>query len=207
MKNIVRAFVLAAGMAGTAAAPAAAQFDDEPAARSNTQGFNLGLFLSSAAAIVEDSDEADAGRGLSLQAGYGFNDNVSVFTRLSAALIESEGFVDDQYALAHFDLGLRYSFAGTGSAIRPFVQGAFSGRGASFDLGDEGQLDTRGNGFTGGVGLEYFFSPVLALEGGFSYTVGELNQGRLDGGEWTDLDDASIDLSSGRLDLGISWHP
>lgn len=205
MQNIVRALVLGAALAGTVA-PAAAQFD-EPEARSSTRGFNLGLSLSSAAAVVEDADEADSGGGLSLHAGYGFNDNVSVFTRLSAAAIQSEGFEDDQYALAHFDLGLRYSFAGPGSALRPFVQGAYSGRGMSMDLGSEGQLDMRGNGFTGGVGLEYFVSPRLAIEGSFSYTAGELNEGRLDGSEWVDLEDASMDLGSGRLDLGISWHP
>jgi opacity protein-like surface antigen len=206
MKTTVRALLLATALAGTLAAPAAAQFED-PEQRSNTQGFSLGLFLSSAAADMEDTDEVEAGRGLSLQAGYGFNQNLSLFTKISAALISSEGFVDDQYALAHFDLGLRYSFGGTGSALRPFLQGAYSGRGASFDLGSEGQLDTRGAGFTGGVGLEYFVSPKLAIEGGFSYTVGELDEGRLDGSEWVDLEDASIELNSGRLDLGISWHP
>lgn len=205
MKNIVRALVLASAVAGTVA-PAAAQFD-EPAARSKTQGLNLGLSLSSTAAVVEDADEADSGGGLSLQLGYGFNDNVSVFTKLSAAVIKAEGFEDDQYALAHFDLGLRYSFGGTGSALRPFLQAAYSGRGMSMDLGSEGQLDMRGNGFTGGLGLEYFVSPKLAIEGSFSYTAGELNEGRLDGSEWVDLEDAAMDLGSGRLDLGISWHP
>ncbi len=205
MKNTVRALVLAA-LAGTVSLPAAAQMD-EPAFRSSTRGFNLGVSLSSTAAVVEDSDEADTGGGLGLRAGYGFSDNVSAFLGLAVAAIQSEGLVDDQYALAHVDLGLRYSFGGPGSAFRPYVQGAYSGRAVSMDLGSEGQLDMRGNGFTGGLGLEYFVSPALAIEGGFSYTAGELSEGRLDGSEWVDLEDAAVDLGSGRLELGLSWHP
>jgi opacity protein-like surface antigen len=206
MTSTVRTLVLAATLAGTFSTTAAAQMDD-PIQRSNTAGFNLGLFLNGSAAQVEDADETDSGAGLSLHAGYGFTPNVGVFARLSAAAIQAEGFEDDQYALAHFDLGLRYSFGSTASPVRPYLSGAVSGRAASFDLGSEGMLDVRGSGFTAGGGLEYFVQPNLAIEGGLSFSFGEFNEGRLDGSEWVDLDDEALDMNTTRFDLGVSWHP
>jgi opacity protein-like surface antigen len=206
MTTIVRALVLATALAGTLTTTAAAQLDG-PAPRSNTEGFNLGLFLNASSAEVEDADEADRGGGLSLHLGYGLNPNMQLFSRLSVAAIQSEGFQEDQFALAHFDLGLRYSFGTTDMPVRPFLQGAYSGRAASFDLGSEGQLDVRGSGFTGGGGLEYFVTPSLAVEGGLSFSFGEFDEGRLDGSDWVDLDDASIDMQVIRLDVGLSWHP
>lgn len=208
MKNTVRTLTLATLLAGAAAAPLAAQTDpDFLPARSKTAGFHLGVFLNGSAAQVEDADEADSGGGLSLHLGYGVNDNFSLFARASGAAIQAEGFAEDQYTLAHVDLGGRYSFGTTAAALRPFLQAAFSGRAASFDLGSEGMLDVRGSGFTGGGGLEYFVNPNLAIEGGLLFSFGEFNEGRLDGSEWVDLEDASLDMNTTRFDLGISWHP
>lgn len=206
MTNPVRALVLAAALAGTMTTTAAAQLDG-PAPASNTQGLNLGVFLNASAAQVEDADEADRGGGLSLHLGYGLNPNIALFSRLGVAAIQSEGLEDDQFALAHFDLGLRYSFGTEAAPLRPFLQGAYSGRAASFDLGPDGMLDVRGSGFTGGGGLEYFFQPNLAFEGGLLFSFGEFDEGRLDGSDWVELDDASIDMQTIRLDLGLSWHP
>lgn len=200
MTIAIRALALAAVVAGTLSTPAVAQ-------QSNTAGLNLGLFLNGTAAQVEDSDENDTGGGLSLHLGYGFSQSFQLFARASASAIESEGFEDDQFALAHFDVGGRFSFGSTAIALRPYVQAAFSGRAASFDLGSEGQLDVRGSGLSAGGGLEYFVSPSLAIEGGLSFTFGEFNEGRLDEGEWLDLDDAAFEMNTTRVDLGISWHP
>ncbi|HVH12324.1 MAG TPA: hypothetical protein VM759_04690, partial [Longimicrobium sp.] len=118
-----------------AATPAAAQFET-PAARSGVAGFSLGLFVNGSAATLDGSDEVDSGAGGSLALGYGFNDNLTAFIRGTGASIKPAGSDDaDRYTLAHADLGLRYSFAGSNSALRPFVQAAVSGRAASFDLG------------------------------------------------------------------------
>jgi hypothetical protein len=200
MTITVRALAVAAVLAGTLSTPVLAQ-------RSNTSGFNLGVYLSPTAAEVEDADEADTGIGISLHLGYGFGEHFQVFARGAGANIESEGFVNDEFVLAHFDLGGRYSFATSASAVRPYLQAAFSGRAASFDLGNEGTLEVRGSGLTGGGGLEYFLSPSLAVEGGLSFTFGEFNEGRLDDGDWEDLDDAAFEINTTRLDIGISWHP
>lgn len=199
MTNTVRTLALAIVLAGTVTAPALAQ-------RSNTDGLHLGIFLSGAAAEVEDTDETDSGAGISLHLGYGFSEAISLFARANAAAIQSEGFADDQYTLAHFDLGARYSIGSSAAALRPFVQGAFSGRAASFELDGE-TLDVRGSGFTAGGGLEYFVNPTIAIEAGLAFTFGKFNEGRLDGGDWVELDDAEFSMNTTRLDLGVSFHP
>lgn len=200
MTIAIRALAVAAVLAGTLSTPALAQ-------RSNTAGVNLGLFLNGTAAEVEDGDEIDSGGGITLHLGYGFSQSFQLFARATASNIESEGFEDDQYALAHFDVGGRFSFGNTGSALRPFVQGAFSGRAASFDLGADGTLDVRGSGLSAGGGLEYFVTEALAIEAGLAWTFGEFTEGRVDDGDWEGLEDFSFEMNTTRFDLGVSWHP
>lgn len=206
MKNPVRTLALAAALAATLDTAAAAQIDAPGAQRSNTSGFHVGVFLNGSAVTLEDSDVVESGGGGSLHLGYGFNPNVSLFVRANAAEIQSdEG--GDSYTMAHFDLGARYSFASEASALRPFIQAAVSGRAFAADLGSEGTLEARGSGFTAGAGLEYFFTPAVALEAGLSYSFGEFNEGRLGGGEWVDFEDEAFSATSARVDLGVSFHP
>lgn len=205
MKNVIRSFAIAAVLAGTLSTPAAAQLDAPTALRSNTAGFNLGVFLNGSAVQLEDSDVVESGGGGSLHLGYGFNPNISMFVRLNAAEIEAEEG-GGTYTMAHFDLGARYSFGSSASALRPFVQGALNGRGFAVDMGGE-DLEARGPGFTAGAGLEYFFSPRVALEAGLSYSFGEFNEGRIGGGEWVDFEDEAFEATSTRFDIGVSFHP
>ncbi len=208
MKNTVRALGLAAMLAGTLTTAAAAQsaVPDPAPLRSKTAGFNLGVFLTGSAVQVEDSDQIDSGPGGTLHLGYGINQNVSFFVRIAAAEMQAEGG-GDSYAMAHADLGARYSFASPASALRPYVQGAFTGRGLAFDMGSDGTLEARGAGFTGAAGLEYFVTPRVGLEASLSYSIGKFSEGRLDGGEWVDFEDEAFDAVSSRFDLGVSWHP
>lgn len=211
MKLTVRMLAVAATLTGTLSTTAAAQFDagqvnavDAP--RSTTTGFNLGLFLSGAAIQAEESSEIESGAGGSLHLGYGINPNVSFFMRINGAVIQTPGS-ESEYALAHVDLGARYSFRGSAAALRPFVQGAVNGRGLSADAGSQGTVQARGPGFSAGVGLEYFFGPNVALETGLSWSVGKFNQGRLDDGDWVDFHDDSFSATSSRFDIGVSFHP
>ena len=186
------------------ATPAAAQFDD-PAPRSGVAGFSVGLFFNGSSAALDGSDEVDAGPGGTLALGYGFNDNLTAFVRGTGASVKPAGSAEgDSYTLAHADLGLRYSFASSRSALRPFVQAAVSGRAASSD--SEGTQDIRGTGFTPGVGLAYFVTPKLALEVALSYTVGEFSERRVGDGDWTDMNDA-LKVDSARFDWGLSLAP
>lgn len=207
MKNIVRTFALAAALASTLSTTAAAQLDAPAPLRSRTAGFNLGVYLNGSAVRVEDSDVIESGAGGTVHLGYGITENVSLFFRVNGAAIESDDLPSGSYAMAHADIGARYSFLASSSAWRPFIQGAFSGRAVSIDEGSAGTLEARGPGFTAGAGLEYFVTPRVALEAGLSYSFGKFNEGRLNGGDWTDFEDEAFDATSSRFDLGVSWHP
>ncbi|HEU4885971.1 MAG TPA: outer membrane beta-barrel protein [Longimicrobium sp.] len=211
MKRFVRTLALAGAIAGTLSTAAAAQamepgFDAAPA-RSNTAGFSLGVFLTGSAVRAEESDEIDSGPGGTVHLGYGINQNVSFFVRVTAAEMQPAESGGESYAMAHADLGARYSFASPAAALRPYVQAAITGRALSFDLGSEGNLEARGSGFTGAAGLEYFITPRMGLEASLSYSIGKFSEGRLGGGEWIDFEDDAFDAVSSRFDLGFSWHP
>ena len=202
MKNIVRALALAATLSGALVTAASAQVV-EP--RSKTSGVNIGLFLNGSAVQVEDSEEVESGGGLGLHLGYGFNQRIQLFARANMANIEgSDG--SGNYDMAHFDLGVRYSFGGAASALRPFVQGALNGRAAAFET-VEGDLEARGPGFTAGGGLEYFFSRTVALEAGLAFSFGEFNEGRLGNSDWVDLENEAFGVTTTRFDIGVSFHP
>jgi opacity protein-like surface antigen len=197
MKITIRTLALAAALASSLSTAAAAQ-STAPEARSKTSGLHLGLYLNGSAMRVEDTDETESGRGLGFHAGYGITPNASLFMRVDAASMEDAG-----YALAHADLGLRLSLGGSGSALRPFVQGAYSGRAVASENSD---VQLRGGAFTGGAGLEYFVSRKVAIEGGLSISLGKFSEAR-NGGDWQELGDGGIKATSGRFDLGVSWHP
>ena len=207
MKNFVRTLVLAATLAGTFSTTAAAQFDEPVVQRSSVAGFHLGVFLNGSAIQLDGSDVTESGGGGSVHLGYGMNENVSVFLRVNAASIQSDEVPAGSYTMAHADVGLRYSFLKASQALRPFVQGAFSGRAVSIDLGSEGVLDARGTGLSAAAGVEYFVSPKVAFEAALSYSFGTFTEGRLDGGEWVDFSDEAFNATSARVDLGVSWHP
>ena len=206
MKNAIRMLLLAAAAAGPlAATPAAAQLDPMPL-RSSTTGFNLGLFLNGSAVQVENSDVVESGGGLGVHLGYGFSEAISVFLRVDVASIRSED-VDDDYAMAHADLGARFSFGRPTSPVRPYLQAALGGRAFSWDTGPEGELQVRGSALSAGAGLEYFLNPDLAIEGGLHVSYGDFSEGRLDGGDWVDFGDEAFSATTTRFDLGVSWHP
>lgn len=207
MNNIVRTFALAATLAGTVSTTAAAQMDAPAPLRSKTAGFNVGVYLNGSAVKVEDSDVVESGAGGTVHLGYGFTENVSLFLRVNAAAIESDDVPSGSYAMAHVDMGARYSFLGSSTAWRPFVQAAFNGRAVSIDEEEAGTLDARGPGFSAGAGLEYFVTPRVAVEAGLSYSFGEFNEGRVNGGDWVDFEDEAFEATSSRFDLGVSWHP
>ena len=175
-----------------------------PEARSDVGGIVLAAALNGAAIDAEESDEVESGGGLSLRLGYGISENIVLYAELQGANVESAD-IDDTYTLTHVDLGGRYHFGGAASALRPFVGAAVTGRGASFDLGDE-TLDIRGPALTLGGGLEYFLSRTVALEAGLKFSFGEFNEGRIGDGDWEDLDE-EVSATTSRLNLGIAWHP
>lgn len=206
MKNFVRTLTIAATLAGTFSTTAAAQLDQPAARRSNTGGFHLGVYLNGSAIQLEDSYVTESGRGGSVHVGHGIDESLSMFLRVNAASIGSHDAPVQSFTMAHADFGFRYSFRDRSENLRPFVQGALSGRAVSMDLGD-GMVDARGPGFSAAVGVEYFVSPHLALEAALSYSYGKFTEGRVNGGDWREFRGNSFGATSARADLGVSWHP
>lgn len=175
---------------------------------SKNSGFLLNAHLQGSGLTIEDED-TETGFGAGITAGYGFNENVALFLTLDGAKInvsEDEG-VEDDVALAHLDLGLRYTFGNTSSALRPYVLGALSGVGVAFEspLGD---VTYSGPAGTFGAGLQYYINPKLAIDGGIQASIGKLTSIELDGEEFDDEDEGeNPSITTSRLQIGLTWHP
>lgn len=104
--------------------------------------------------------------------------------------------------LGHGDLGVRL-LLGTSSAI-PYIEAAYTGLNAQGDI-DGDDVELRGTGFTGAVGLNYFVSQKLALDVAFKYTKGEFNTLKIGGQSFSD--DDGVGVSTGRFNIGIAWYP
>jgi opacity protein-like surface antigen len=200
MKNMIRTLAFAAMLAGSLSTAAAAQ-SDAPAPRSRTSGLNLGVFVHRFSAEA-DTTEIDSGTGLGVHVGYGFHRNISVYAR--GTLAPNEPYVRaPEFEVAHFELGLRVSPGASSWPIRPFVQGALTRREVYFN----NLTNARANGYTVGGGLEGFVRRDLAIEVGVSRSYGdfdEINAPGIDG--WEDVGEG-IDVTTTRVEIGVSWHP
>lgn len=178
---------------------------------SKNSGFLLNLHLAgnSIKWDVEGEDtERESGGGLGLGLGYGFGEQFALVLNLDAASVSSdeEGGGDEDLALAHFDIGGRLNFGSTASAIRPYVNVAFSGVAEGTTSEDEDENVTiSGTGYTLGGGLQYFFSPRFALDAALQGTFGEFTQLQV-GDESTEFDE-DVKFTTARLQLGVTWHP
>jgi opacity protein-like surface antigen len=171
---------------------------DEP--ETNDRGIYLGLSLMGTSFdIPEFSDGADTGGGLALEVGYNFNTNLGIFLNLDGSNMSPDGGED--YALAHFDLGVEGRLGDRQSSFRPFGKAAFLGTVASYEtLGDD--IEISGTGFGVGIGVYYFLNSNIAFDLGYTHS-------------WISIDEVSVgsvsveieeNATSGRLGLGFSYH-
>ncbi|MBC7791613.1 MAG: outer membrane beta-barrel protein [Anaerolineae bacterium] len=181
------------------------------APKSNTSGLFFGLNSSGSAIRGDDfSNGTESGAGLAAQIGFGFTPRFALYAEAAGASIRSDF---GNYGLGQFDLGARYNFANTKRALVPYLQAALSARAASQDdvvIDDgaggttTGKLQVSGTGFTFGGGLEYFFTPKVALNTSLGWTVGEFSTVKF---ENVSVDGLNLDATSTRFNLGISWFP
>jgi opacity protein-like surface antigen len=178
---------------------------------SKNSGFMLNVHLAgnSIKWDVEGEDtETETGGGLGLGLGYGFGERFALVVNLDAASVSSdgEGAEDEDLALAHFDIGGRLNFGSTASAVRPYLNVAFSGvaEGTTNEDADE-NVTISGAAYTLGGGLQYFFSPRFALDAALQGSFGEFTQIQV-GDESTEFDE-DVKFTTARLQLGVTWHP
>lgn len=189
-------------MSALALAASTTAVSAQTAVRSTTQGFHLGAALngSSIDYDVEDA-EAESGAGINLTAGYNFTPRLGILLSASGANIGSD---DGDYTLGQADIAARFSFANRARPLVPYVELGFTGLSASQEIEDD-EYELRGTGLTGALGVNYFFNPKLALDVNFRYTKGEFDTIEINGNSATD--DDGIDVSTGRLNIGVSWFP
>jgi opacity protein-like surface antigen len=207
MLTMVRCGVVAASL--LSASTLLAQQPASGAPRSNTRGLALGAHVGGASLSFEgEPRETGAGGGVLL--GYGFTPMVMVYAGadLAKVNIDDEEFGESSYGLGHFDLGVRVSFANPQRALVPYVNAAFTARSASAEVTDGNEsadISITGPAFTIGGGVQYFFSPRLALDAGLQLSSGKFNKVKLNG-ESADIPDAD-NSTTGRLNVGIKFYP
>ena len=198
-----------------ASAPLAAQMPSSSLPRANTSRLFLGLGLNGTRLSVDESefseDESDSGGGLSGQIGWGFTPKFAIFLEAGAARVSTDD--DEDFDLAHVDLGARYHFVSPSRALVPYLEAALTHRAAmaddiAFDDGNGGieevDIELSGNGFSIGGGLQYFVAPNWALNAGLKWTTGQFDKLKVDDVSIEDLD---IDATTTRLTVGVVWYP
>lgn len=182
-------------------------------AQSDNSGFMLNLhLLGNGVSGVGADVEMENGGGVGVALGYGFNDRIALYLNVDGAQIEYDEDAetdDDSYTAVTVDLGARMNFGNEGMKLRPYINAAISGLALAEEYAiavDEDMTATvSGGGLTVGGGLQYFFSPSLALDVGLQATQGAFTDIALED-EDEELDEG-IAFTTSRIQLGVTWHP
>ncbi|HEY0024595.1 MAG TPA: outer membrane beta-barrel protein [Longimicrobium sp.] len=206
---IIRSALLAAAV--LSAPRAVAQVSDNS---------GLLLNLNAAGAVLNTESQGvksrETGTGFGFLLGYGFNERIALYLAVDALQVRYDGGreieeLDGEYVVGQLDIGLRYTFLGAGSALRPYVSAAIASTGVADEFADEegGEpfvASAGGSGFSVGAGLQYFVSRRLAVELAVQESITSLSEFEKDG-EAIDPAGAGSDLTVARLKLGVTWHP
>jgi opacity protein-like surface antigen len=174
---------------------------------STTEGLSLNAHLNQGGVRAGRSV---AGGGIGLGASYGITERIGVFANADVTTMDTRGQALYRTSLGQVDAGLRYTFGGTGSALRPFVSAALSlvALKEQYEYNGEFMPPTTtyyGLAPTLGAGVQYFVRPNLSLDAGVHANLGEFPRLASDGKD-VDLA-ADRPYSTRRLQLGVSWRP
>lgn len=160
-----------------------------------TKGFYLNTSLLGASWTMDELNiDDDNGAGVGLKLGYNVSNHIGIFSSLNAALMSPE---EDEYVLAHLDLGLQGTFMPVTSRFRPFLNVAVSGMTAQDD-----ETEINGAGLSISGGALFFLSRNLAFD--ISYTHGLIDLTEVKSGSQTvDIDETATTM---RLFLGLGWY-
>jgi outer membrane protein W len=180
----------------------------------------LMLHLNAAGAAVGTESQGVKSRetatGLGILLGFGFNEHIALYLASEALQVRYDGGreideLDGEYLVGQLDIGLRYTFLGTGSALRPYVNAAIASTGvadefAGEDGGEPFVASAGGSGFSVGAGLQYFVSRRFAVDLSVQESITTLSEFERDG-EAIDPAGVGSELTVARLKLGVTWHP
>ena len=173
---------------------------------SSTKGIFIGAHLNgSSIKFTDATGDAENGSGLALQLGYGFTPRLALLVDVTGANIRSSS---GDYALAHVDLLARYAWTSTERAFVPFIEGGFSGMGASQDVrttsGSTSTVTISGSGATFGGGAQYYVAPSFAVGVALKWTTGSFTELKVDNQTQSGY---SENATTARFNLGVTWYP
>lgn len=197
-QTIIAALVCVVLSSGALAQAPAVAAGAVPAVRSQTSKLFLQAHFNGTGLTVEDAD-AEGGRGFGVKVGYGFNPLFTLYAGLDAANMRTDG---GNYGYGLFDIGGQFNFRSGPHAVVPYLDLALTGQAAVFDIGGD-DLVFSGAGITLGGGLKYFVSPLVAIDGALSTTLGSFREAEYRG----DRETVDASTSGVRIGLGISWYP
>lgn len=178
--------------------------------RYSVRGFSLRPRFSSTYWYVDDNrflTEDSYGGGFGLGFGWGFSELITLYMNFDGASMDAD--LTPDFGLGHFDLGVRFTFAGTTRRFKPFANVAFTGFGAYSDdwyrpgSGFRQEVGVGGGGMTFGGGFQHFFSTKVALDLALDLTFGEARRFEVDGVDF----DRNRDSFTSRFTVGIVWYP
>ena len=186
-------------------------------ARDLTTGLTLGVYTLAATGVSITGPDIDgmwgtqAGEGVGLLAGWGFDRTFSAFASLDLAKqATTDGTVPaGTYGLAHFEVGGRANIPTGNAKTVPYVTASIGNRalaasGVTDDDGLTGNLTISGHVFVVGVGVQHFLSPHVALDVGMETATGKLSHFDDPGGPYERQVNSS---TSTRLRVGMNWRP
>ena len=188
-----------------------------------TKGLMVGLHLNGTTISFQDQNGASAstkthresGGGAGAQAGWGFTKWLMVYAGVDAARVDIEdmpgvevGTAEPNYTLLHGDIGVRFSFPNPTHGFEPYLNAAYTARGAIAQFENE-DVSISGDGVSVGAGLQYFFNPKWALDVGLQLSTGDFTNVEFKGVK-VDLNELGVDIkttNSARLNVGMKFYP
>jgi hypothetical protein len=181
------------------------------------KGLSLGVYTMGAAGIsvsapaLDGSFETKFGPGVGVTAGYGFNRTFSAFASLDLAKQGLGTDVDGAgtFGLSHFEVGARANLPLGSATTIPYVNASVGRRALGSTVTIEEFDESFKMSFTGktfgiGGGVQRFFSPTLALDGGVDLAFGKLDHLEMFGEKVSVPTDGSTSV---RFRLGVTWRP
>lgn len=173
---------------------------------SKTEGFFLEGHLQGHGLTVED-DDADDGGGLGIKAGYGFSPLFTLYLGIDGASMNvadpaTQSFTANEYSLVYVDLGGRFNFRSGPHSVVPYIDTFVTGIASTYNTG-AGDVTFSGSGVSVGGGVQYFFSPQFAFNGGLDFTFGSYDEVEGGGGN----ESVDLGVTGARIDIGFSWYP
>ncbi len=169
-------------------------------------GLHLGAAINATSIKLDEtqfsSNERENGYGANIYAGYNFTRNIGLLLSLTGSNINDDETTD--FGVVHADLIGRASFPGQ-SPLVPYLELGVAGVAAAYTPDNEDEVELSGVGLTLGAGLNYFFTPRLALDLGVRVTPGEFGTAKIAGRE-VDAG-GGVGFNTTRVNVGLAFYP